>query len=103
MIDSRWGWFVMACLGTGAASAQPAADREGRTLAASSASCHGQDGRAVAGELMPRLAGLPQEYLVAQMQAFKSGTRQATVMHQIAKGYSERQIEAMSAWFSTRK
>jgi cytochrome c553 len=34
------------------------------------------------------------------MQAFKAGTRPATVMHQIAKGYSDEQIKAIAAWFA---
>ena len=52
---------------------------------------------------MPRLAGLPKDYLAAQMQAFRDGKRPATVMHQLAKGYSDEQIEALSAYFARRK
>ena len=102
MINRRWGWLFIACFGSGVAVAQPA-DREARALAASCAGCHGPDGRAAVGELTPPLAGLPQDYLIAQMQAFKSDKRPATVMHQIAKGYSDRQIEAISAYLSWRK
>ena len=42
----------------------------------------------VPGQAMPRLAGLPKNYIVAQMQAFRDGSRPATVMHQLAKGYN---------------
>jgi len=37
------------------------------------------------------------------MRAFKSGARPATVMHQLAKGYSDAQIEAIAAYFAAQK
>jgi sulfide dehydrogenase cytochrome subunit len=49
------------------------------------------------------LAGLPRDYIVSQMRALRDGQRQATVMHQIAKGYTDAQIDALAAWFSTQK
>jgi cytochrome subunit of sulfide dehydrogenase len=72
-----------------------------RYLAANCANCHGTDGRAQQGGF--NLAGLPKDYIVAQMAAFKSGTRQATIMHQISKGYSDAQIALMADYFSKQK
>ena len=40
------------------------------------------------------LAGLPREHIATQMRAFRDGKRPATVMHQIAKGYTDAQIDA---------
>jgi cytochrome subunit of sulfide dehydrogenase len=40
------------------------------------------------------------------MKAFKEGTRTgpaATIMHQIAKGYSDDQIVLMANWFEKQK
>jgi cytochrome c553 len=37
------------------------------------------------------------------MRAFRDGKRPATVMHQIAKGYSDAQIESLAAWFAAQK
>lgn len=74
-----------------------------RALAATCANCHGSEGRAKEGEPMMRLAGLEQKYISDQMRAFRDGQRQATVMHQLAKGFSNEQIDAMAAYFSTRK
>ena len=37
------------------------------------------------------------------MQAFKRGKRPATVMHQIAKGYSDAQIDALAAYFAAQQ
>jgi cytochrome c553 len=74
-----------------------------RSLAATCANCHGTNGKAVDGASVPGLAGLGKEYLAAQMQAFKAGTRTATVMHQIAKGYSDAQIQQLAAYFADQK
>jgi cytochrome c553 len=37
------------------------------------------------------------------MKAFRDGTRPATVMHQLAKGYSEAQIDAIAEYFSAQR
>ena len=96
------GVWTAAAMAAGVAGAQGAADLQIRSLAATCANCHGTDGRAVAGEPMLPLAGMPKEHLVSQMQAFRDGKRPATVMHQLAKGYSDAQIEAVAAYFATR-
>jgi cytochrome c553 len=72
-----------------------------RSLAATCAACHGTDGHSVTKEVTG-LAGLPKEHIVSQMKAFRDGTRPATIMHQIAKGYSDPQIELMADYFSRR-
>jgi cytochrome subunit of sulfide dehydrogenase len=93
-----------AVLATSAALAQPtAATLNTRALAATCANCHGTDGRAVAGEAMVVLAGLPQATIVEQLTAFRDGKRPATVMHQIVKGYSDEQIQAIAAYFAAQK
>jgi sulfide dehydrogenase cytochrome subunit len=74
-----------------------------RALAATCANCHGTDGNAVQGQPMPSLAGLPKNYIVEQMQAFRDGKRPATVMHQLAKGYSNEQIDALAGFFAAQK
>ena len=84
------------------AQAQDAKTLQVRGLAATCANCHGSDGRAVQGAAVPGLAGMPAVYLVEQMKAFKSGARQATVMHQISKGYSDLQIDQMAAYFAAQ-
>lgn len=71
-------------------------------LAASCANCHGTDGNAQGPGSWP-LAGKPKAYLVEQMAAFKAGTRQATIMHQISKGYSDEQIASLAEYFSKQK
>jgi cytochrome subunit of sulfide dehydrogenase len=74
-----------------------------RSLAATCANCHGTDGKAVSGSAVVSLVGLSKDYIVTQMKAFKSGTRPATVMHQLSKGYSDTQIEQIAAYFAAQK
>lgn len=73
----------------------------GRVLASNCANCHGMDGRSAGG--MPMLAGYPRDALVATMQAFRSGQRPATIMHQLAKGYTDDQIALVAEHFSRLK
>jgi cytochrome subunit of sulfide dehydrogenase len=49
------------------------------------------------------LAGLPRDHIASQMRAFRDGKRPATVMHQIAKGYTDAEIDAIAAWFAGQK
>ena len=91
------------------AHAAHAADVDGqarlrtRSLAASCAHCHGTDGQAVQGQAMVKLAGLPADYTLAQLLAFRNGTRPATVMHQLAKGYTPEQLSAIATYFASQK
>lgn len=75
--------------------------RVGRLLASNCAACHGTGGRAR--DAMPRLAGQNKQYIVDQMQQFKTGKRPATIMHQLAKGYTDEQINALAEYFSRQK
>ncbi len=79
-----------------------AQDDSVRNLAAPCAICHGTDGRAVTKEVVS-LAGRPRDDLASQLRAFRDGARPATVMHQIAKGYTDAQIDALAAWFAAQK
>jgi cytochrome subunit of sulfide dehydrogenase len=94
---------ISAITAAGTAHAQTAAELNTRALAATCASCHGTDGKAVPGEAMVPLVGLPPGHIAAQMKAFRDGTRPATVMHQIAKGYTPEQVDAIAAYFANKK
>jgi len=96
--------LLPAALALAAALASPAGAQEspsGRNLAAACANCHGTNGVSQAD--LPSLAGRERSELARQMQDFKTGRRPATVMHQIAKGYSDGQIEAIAAYLSAQK
>jgi len=74
-----------------------------KSLAATCASCHGTNGKVVEGSQVVSLAGLNKNYIVTQMNAFKAGTRPATVMHQISKGYNDAQIEIIASYFAMQQ
>jgi cytochrome c553 len=71
-----------------------------RNLAATCANCHGTQGYA-RGDMKP-LAGLPAERIIAMMNDFKSGAMPATIMHQIAKGYTDEQIRLIAGHFAAQ-
>ena len=73
-----------------------------QALAATCANCHGSNGHPVDGGALPGLAGLPSSYLSEQLQAFKTGKRPATVMHQISRGYSDAQLQTLAAYFAAQ-
>jgi len=93
--------MICAALALAPLTVQARDDDAGRNLAASCAMCHGTEGRSVGG--YEPLAGMPRADLVRKMSAFRSDTVPATVMHQIARGYSEREIELIAEYFSAQK
>ncbi len=74
-----------------------------RALAATCANCHGTNGKANEGSAVVTLAGMSKDYIVTQMNAFKSGSRPATIMHQLSKGYSDAQIQQIATYFAAQK
>jgi cytochrome c553 len=90
---------LVLCSASWAAQAQEST--VARSLAATCAGCHGTDGRA-RGDMQP-LAGRPAASIVAMLAEFKSGARPATVMHQIAKGYSDEQLALVAGYFAARR
>lgn len=100
--------LALACFTLGASSMSHAQNAQAqalytRSLAATCANCHGTDGKAVSGSAVASIAGMDKGYLEAQLKAFKSGARPATVMHQISKGYSDAQIEVLAGYFAAQK
>ena len=83
------------------AHAQTIDRNAGRNIAANCANCHGTNGKSVGG--MPALAGQSAEFISRQMREFREGKRPATIMHQLSKGYTDEQIDAVAAYFATQK
>lgn len=73
-----------------------ATDLYKRSLAATCANCHGTDGKGAVDGGMPLINGLTSEQMLAQLKAFKSGAREGTIMPQLAKGYSDEQLETIA-------
>jgi cytochrome subunit of sulfide dehydrogenase len=72
-------------------------------VSATCATCHGTQGRATNGSAVVSLAGMPAANIILQMKAFKDGTRPATVMHQLSKGYSDAQVAMIANYFAAQK
>lgn len=89
-------------LPAGAALAASQQELALHAMAATCANCHGTYGKSIKDGALPSLAGMKSDYIVEQMQAFKAGTRKATIMHQLAKGYTDQQIKELAAYFSAQ-
>ena len=101
---TAWAVTSLTLLGSPWAAAQDASSvLHQRANAAVCANCHGSEGRTMKDSAVPAIAGLPRDYMIAQMKAFKEGSRPATVMHQIAKGFSDAQIASMADYFAAQK
>ena len=97
---TKWTTYVLATVAAASAHAQPS-DLQARSTAASCSACHGTNGVAAPG--MVALAGYDKASMIKAMADFKSGARPATLMHQLSKGYSEAQIEAIASYFAAQK
>jgi cytochrome c553 len=91
-------FLALAPLGARAQGTDP---NLGRMLASNCANCHGTNGASVGG--MPGLAGKPRAALLQMLREFRDGKRPATIMHQLAKGYTDAQLEAVSTYFAAQK
>ena len=98
---SMIGVALAAALGAAHAAGQGSDPNLGRNLAATCANCHGTNGVSV-GEVAS-LAGRPRDELVRKMQDYKKGTVPGTIMPQLAKGYTDEQIDLVAGWFSAQK
>ena len=83
------------------AAAQGADPNLGRNLAATCSGCHSISGNALPG--MPPLAGQSKDALLKTLKDYKEGKQQATVMHQLAKGYTDGQLVLIAAYYAAQK
>lgn len=93
--------IVALCLAgvSGLAAAQYS--NAARDLAATCANCHGTNGRSV-GESVS-LAGIPAADTLKKLSEFRDGTRPATIMHQITKGYTEEQLKLVADYYAAQQ
>ena len=83
------------------ATAQSADPNLGRNLASTCAGCHSITGKAVTG--MPPISGQSKDALLKMLKDYKTGKQAATVMHQLAKGYTDEQLEQIAAYYAAQK
>jgi len=63
--------------------------------------CHGPDGESST-KLFPRLAGQHYQYIVRQLEAFKSGRRKSSMMESIAAELKEDDMLALGVFFENK-
>ena len=90
---------VAATANAGAASDKNAA--AGQAKSATCAACHGADGNSVSPQF-PKLAGQNADYIVRELQRFKSGERKNAIMQPLAAPLSTQDMEDLGAWFSSQ-
>lgn len=69
-------------------------------LVAACSGCHPVNG---GDPMLPRLAGRNADEIVAAMKAFRGGSRRATVMDRIAKGFTDDEIATIAAWYAGQR
>ena len=74
----------------------------GKTKSATCIACHGTDGNATI-TLYPKLAGQHAEYIVKQLQDFKSGARKDPIMAGMVAGLSAQDMEDLGAYFASQQ
>lgn len=80
------------------ATAASAQAPDPRALAAGCASCHRPGASTI-----PSLRGRPRDELLAALRGFRDGSRNGTVMPQLARGYTEAQLDAIAAWYAMQR
>jgi len=75
---------------------------KGRSAAQACAACHGADGNATIPNY-PKLAGQHANFLLSQMQAFKSGVRNDAIMKSQVANLNEQDMQDLAAYFASQK
>lgn len=84
------------------AAVKPGDPKAGQTKAAACGACHGMDGNSTDPQY-PKLAGQSEQYIVHQLENFKSGKRQNPIMQGMAAPLAEQDMHDIAAWFASQK
>ena len=84
------------------AAAKPDLAKGEASYGAVCASCHGADGNS-GSPANPKLAQQHPEYLVKQLQEFKSGKRANAIMSGMSASLSDQDMKNIGAWLGTQK
>jgi cytochrome c553 len=81
-----------------AGSAQAASPPPG---AASCSGCHAR--HEAASSEIPGIYGRDPAEVLAALKSFRDGSKPATVMNRLTKGFSDDELQAIAAWLATQK
>lgn len=94
--------FTFCAFGVGATAYGASAAQGKKQFEGTCAACHGMDGIGIA-PTYPNLAGQKDAYLIAQLKAFRNGSRKNPVMSPMAKDLTDAQIANLAAFLSGLK
>jgi sulfide dehydrogenase cytochrome subunit len=97
----KWMGVVLAGGLLTSGMAQAEFDRS-TMLANTCVGCHGIQGISD-GPAIPSIGGLSEAYFVETMKAYRDNVRPSTIMHRLAKAYSDKDIEDMAKYFAAQK
>jgi cytochrome c553 len=63
-------------------------------------SCHGREGQRPPSKLVPLLHGLRREYLVGQLEAFRSGRRHSGIMQPVAAALPQSAVQGVADFYA---
>lgn len=92
--------FVLAVLYLFAVVSHAGDGQAGKAKAVICAACHGGMGISPVGAF-PNLAGQKEEYLVAQITAFRDGARESAQMAPMVSGLSDEDIANLAAYYAS--
>ena len=93
--------ILAAAIGLASIAAAGLASAEPPAGAAACSGCHPTSPRVISPVI--RLNGLDQTRIVKAMEDFRSGSRPATVMDRISKGFTDAEIQAIAAWYASQR
>jgi cytochrome c553 len=74
----------------------------GRKIANMCRTCHGIDGYAAI-PIAPHIGGEPEEYIEAQLMAYKTGQREHEMMSVVTASLTAQQISDVAAWYGAHE
>lgn len=90
-----------ALLGSATAALAAGDATAGKAKSATCAACHGPDGNSTIAQY-PKLSGQSADYLVKQLQEFKSGARANPIMLGMVAPLSAQDMEDLAAYFASQ-
>ena len=76
--------------------------RAGKEKATACAGCHGEDGNSMV-STFPKLAQQHSSYLIKELKAFKSGSRENAMMNALAMALTDEDMTDIAAYYSSQK
>lgn len=102
LLGSGAAWAADKPVGLQGSHGQSQLSAQASSMLPLCASCHGLEGVSTEG-MYPNLAGQKVEYLVKQLQQFKSRERNDPIMSPMAEPLSSEMVDELAAYFSSLK